>query len=66
MTGEIKTLKQDRGFGFIRSGHGDEVFFHRSAVVDGSFDLLREGQEVSFDLENSPRGPRAANVKAVE
>ena len=66
MTGEIKTLKHDRGFGFIRSGHGEEVFFHRSSVVDGNFDTLREGQEVSFELENSPRGPRATNVKAVE
>ena len=65
MTGEIKTLKHDRGFGFIRSGRGEEIFFHRSAVIDGNFDLLREGQEVSFELENSPRGPRAKDVKAV-
>ena len=65
MNGEVKRLKFDRGFGFIRSARGEEVFFHRSAVVDGTFDGLREGQEVSFDLEQSPRGPRARNVRAI-
>ena len=62
MTGEIKRLKFDRGFGFIRAETGDEVFFHRSAVAEDAFDSLREGQAVTFEIEQSPRGPRAKDV----
>jgi CspA family cold shock protein len=63
--GQVNKLKADRGFGFIRSSEGDEVFFHQSAVADGGFDSLREGQEVTFDIQNSPRGPRASDVRPV-
>ena len=66
MHGHIARLKQDRGFGFIRADQGRDVFFHRSAVVDGNFDLLREGDEVTYELENSPRGPRAKNVRQLQ
>ena len=59
MRGQVNKLKADRGFGFIRSTAGEEVFFHQSAVSDGGFDQLREGQEVTFEVESSPRGPRA-------
>ncbi|HAK94912.1 MAG TPA: cold-shock protein [Planctomycetes bacterium] len=65
MRGQINRLKTDRGFGFIRSANGEDVFFHRSAVVDNDFDRLREGQEVTFESESSPRGARAKNVKVV-
>ncbi len=65
MNGHIARLKPDRGFGFIRAAEGRDVFFHRSAVLDGNFDLLREGDEVSYELENSPRGPRAKNVRQI-
>ena len=60
--GTIKRLVRDRGFGFIRDDGGQEWFFHRSSV-QGSFDALNEGQRVSFDEEQSPKGPRAANVR---
>ena len=63
MQGQVNKLKTDRGFGFIRSDSGEDVFFHSSAVADGGFDRLREGQNVTFDTENSPRGPRASNVR---
>ena len=62
-TGTIARLLIDKGFGFIRDEGGIEHFFHRSAV-QGSFDSLSEGQRVSFDEEQSPKGPRAGNVKA--
>ena len=62
-TGTIKRLARDKGFGFIRDGSGQEYFFHRSSV-EGSFDSLSEGQSVSFDEEQSPKGPRATNVRA--
>jgi CspA family cold shock protein len=61
--GQVNKLKTDRGFGFIRSESGEDVFFHSSAVADGGFDLLREGQAVTFETESSPRGPRARDVR---
>jgi CspA family cold shock protein len=63
MQGQVKKINADRGFGFIGSGSGEDVFFHRSAVADGGFDLLREGQEVTYETESSPRGPRARDVR---
>lgn len=65
MTGTIKTLISDRGFGFIQSG-AQEYFFHRSAVARGVvFELLREGQSVTFEPRTaaSDRGPRAESVE---
>ena len=61
-TGTIKRIARDKGFGFIRDANGQEYFFHRSAV-QGSFDSLTEGQRVNFDEEDSPKGPRANNVR---
>lgn len=60
--GKIKKIVRERGFGFIIDAEGKEVFFHRSGLTDGSFDALNEGQEVSYDIEKSPKGPRAINV----
>jgi CspA family cold shock protein len=68
-TGTIKTIRTERGFGFISkdgaTGSSGDVFFHHSAVASGGFDQLREGQHVSFDEEPDPRDPtrrRAVNV----
>lgn len=62
MTGTIKRLVRDRGFGFIKDDSGQEWFFHRSAV-EGNFEMLAEGAKVSFDPEDSAKGPRAGNVR---
>ena len=71
-TGVIKTIRDDKGFGFITpdgtSGRND-VFFHRSAVNDVSFDELREGERVNFEVQPDPRDPtrqRAVNVSPIE
>jgi cold shock protein len=68
-TGTIKSLR-DRGFGFITpEGGGDDLFFHHSAVTDGGFEMMREGQKVSFDKEPDPRDSsreRAVRVELVE
>jgi CspA family cold shock protein len=61
-SGTIKRIARDKGFGFIRDGSGQDWFFHRSSV-QGRFDDLNEGQAVSFDEEQSPKGPRAGNVR---
>jgi len=60
--GRIKRVVHDKGFGFIRDERGQEFFFHRSSV-DGDFTRLAEGQQVAFDEEPSPKGPRAGNVR---
>jgi CspA family cold shock protein len=65
-TGTIARLLIDKGFGFIRDEGGTEHFFHRSAVRDSVFELLREGQRVDFQPEDSTKGPRAGNVRLLE
>ena len=65
-SGRIKKLVRERGFGFISDTDGKEVFFHQSGLVDAQFDSLKEEQKVEFEIENSPKGPRAINVKAVK
>lgn len=65
-TGKIKKLVRDRGFGFISDTDGTEVFFHQSSLLDITFNALNEEQEVEFEIEKSPKGPRAINVRAVK
>ncbi len=64
-TGTIKKLVADRGFGFIAAEDGKEFFFHRSGT-EGDFDSLQGGEKVSFEIEASPKGPRATNVRTAE
>ena len=66
MKGTIKKVIRQRGFGFIAAEDGKEIFFHRSALAGGDFDSLQEGASVEFDVEESPKGARAANVKTVK
>ena len=63
MNGTLKRLVSDKGFGFIAAGDGTEYFFHQSACQGVSFSELREGQSVSFDRGQGPKGPRAENVR---
>lgn len=65
MQGRIKKLVLDRGFGFIQYEGGGDVFFHRSGVLDVDFDALSEGQDVTFEIEESGKGPRARDVRVV-
>jgi len=62
--GSIKRLT-DKGFGFIETAPGQDLFFHSSGVEGTSFDQLYEGQQVSFTEGRGPKGPRAENVKPV-
>jgi len=55
--------KRDEGYGFIKPEQGDkDVFFHATAVAEGTFDDFNEGDAVMFDIEEGPKGPAAANV----
>lgn len=62
MNGTIKRLT-DKGFGFIAASDGSEYFFHQSACSGIGFDELREGQSVTFERGQGPKGPRAENVR---
>lgn len=65
MNGSIKK-KTDKGFGFITSPElSKDLFFHSNSLVGVSFDQLQEGDEVTFDSEESPKGMNAVNVKLV-
>ncbi len=64
MTGTIKTLRSEKGFGFIKGDAGKEYFFHQSAIFGERIEDLREGDSVTFDLgQDGPKGPRAENVR---
>jgi CspA family cold shock protein len=63
MNGKIKRLVSEKGFGFVLGQDGHEYFFHQSGCVGVTFDSLREGQPVTFEAGQGPKGPRAENVK---
>jgi len=65
MQGVIKK-KTDKGFGFITvEGQEKDLFFHSKSLVGVTFDELNEGDTVTFETEDSPKGPNAVNVQRV-
>jgi CspA family cold shock protein len=63
LTGKIRTLRADKGFGFIKDAAGNEYFFHQSSIFGETMADLREGDGVEFEVGQGPKGPRAENVK---
>ena len=64
-TGTIKKVVSDRGFGFITADDEKEYFFHRGGLDSSlTFERLIGGEKVEFDIEQSPKGPRASKVRA--
>lgn len=62
-TGTVKWFNESKGFGFIsRDEGGPDVFVHFSAIQGSGFKTLVEGQKVTFDVQEGPKGPQAANV----
>ena len=61
--GTIKRLVSEKGFGFLAAADGSEYFFHQSACNGCQFDSLREGQAVTFETGQGPKGPRAENIR---
>jgi len=64
-TGTVKWFDDDKGFGFIEQEDGEDAFAHYSEMVGEGYKTLEEGQEVSFDLEEGEKGPKALNVEVV-
>lgn len=62
MQGKVKWFNAEKGYGFIETAEGNDVFVHFSAIQSDGFKTLEEGQEVEFDIVEGARGPQAANV----
>jgi len=63
--GTVKWFNESKGYGFITKEDGGDVFVHYSEIQSNSFKTLAEGQEVSFEVADGPKGPKAVNVTKV-
>ena len=62
MLGKVKWFNEKKGFGFISGEDGNDYFLHFSKINKEGFKTVNEGEEVSFDVEEGPKGPQATNV----
>jgi len=65
MEGIVRWFNNHKGYGFIAQANGDDIFVHYTGIVvsdPGDFKTLNEGDRVTFDVENGPKGPSAVNV----
>lgn len=65
MNGKVKWFSAEKGYGFITSEDGTDVFAHFSQINNEGFKTLSEGQEVSFELVDGQKGPQAANIEII-
>ena len=65
MNGTVKWFNSDKGYGFISPESGEDVFVHFSSIEKEGYKSLDEGQAVTFDVDNGPKGLQASNVRTV-
>lgn len=65
MSGKVKWFNNDKGYGFIDYTNGEDIFVHYSAIKANGYRTLTEGQMVSFDLVETPKGLQAVNVEVL-
>jgi CspA family cold shock protein len=65
MQGKVKWFNADKGYGFLETDEGNDVFVHFSAIQSDGFKSLDEGQAVEFDVVDGARGPQAENVTKI-
>jgi len=61
--GTVKWFDNSKGFGFIQTEQGDDIFVHHTAITGTGFKTLNEGQRVKFDVTTGPKGQQASNVE---
>lgn len=66
MKGKVKWFDSAKGYGFIQSDEGKDIFVHYTGIERDGFKALQQGQEVSFQIADGKRGPQATKVKVVE
>jgi CspA family cold shock protein len=66
LNGVVKWFSDAKGYGFIATGEGKDVFVHYSGIVGAGRKSLKEGQEVEFEIVDGPKGPQAANVNVAD
>ena len=62
LTGKVKWFNENKGYGFILQDDGRDVFVHYSEIKEDGYRTLAEGEEVEFDVADSPKGPQAKDV----
>jgi CspA family cold shock protein len=65
VTGKVKWFNESKGYGFISQDNGPDVFVHFSAIQGEGFKVLREDQEVEFEVSQGAKGPQASNVVVI-
>ena len=64
-TGTVKFFNAEKGYGFIKTDSGKDIFVHYSAIQSNGYKSLEEGQHVSFNITESDRGPQASEVSVI-
>ncbi len=65
MTGKVKWFNSEKGYGFITTENGEDLFVHYSQIEKDGFKTLEEGEAVEFEVVDGQRGPQASNVKSL-
>ena len=65
MTGKVKWFNSEKGYGFITTDEGNDIFVHYSQIQKEGFKSLEEGERVSFDVVDGDKGPQASNIESI-